>query len=128
MYNGGTTSYKYVVGSTLGVVLKEDVSLLPEEFRIGVFAERFERRVKAASRTWKREYPQGYLMHLAPIGVLKGGFHFSLDDKRLLGVSHEVKDEDNIKQDLSIDVYGRKKEGQEEKKDEESLISSLYNV
>ncbi|KAH9293776.1 hypothetical protein KI387_041026, partial [Taxus chinensis] len=129
MYNGGATSYKHVVGSTLGVVLKEDVNLLPEEFRTGVFAEKFERRAKAASRTWKREYPQGNLMHLAPIGVVKGGFNFSLQDKRILGVVHEVKDEDNIKQDLSIDVYGRKKQEREaEKKDDESLISALYNV
>jgi hypothetical protein len=31
-----------------------------------------------------------------------------LDDKRVVNMVNEVKDEDNIKQDMSIDVYGRK--------------------
>ena len=37
---------------------------------------------------------------------------------------HEVKDSDNIKQDMSIDVYGRSEE--DNKSNDE--IESLYNV
>lgn len=126
MYNGAATSYKCIVGSTLGEVLKQDVELLPEELRGGVFAQNFDYRAKAASRTWKKTYAQENLLQLAPIGVVKKDFNFSLEEKRILGVVYEVKDEDNIKQDLSIDVYGRKKE--ESKEDQATVISSLYNV
>lgn len=45
---------------------------------------------------------------LVPLGGQRGGFNFNLDDKRVVNMVSEVKDEDNIKQDMSIDVYGRK--------------------
>eukprot|EP00983_Pelagomonas_calceolata_P075404 1152999-Pelagomonas_calceolata.AAC.2 len=45
---------------------------------------------------------------LVPLGGQRGGFNFNLDDKRVMNMTNEVKDEDNIKQDMSIDVYGRK--------------------
>ena len=45
------------------------------------------------------------------------------DNKRMLNVEHVVNDSDNIKQDMSIDVYGR---GSEDDADAE--IASLYNV
>jgi len=126
MYNGAATSYKCIVGSTLGEVLKQEVGLLPEELRGGVFAQNFDFRAKAASRTWKKSYAQENLLQLAPIGVVKKDFNFSLEEKRILGVIFEVKDEDNIKQDMSIDVYGRKKE--EGKGDQATMVSSLYNA
>jgi len=43
-----------------------------------------------------------------PLGGQRAGFNFNLDDKRVVNMVNEVKDEDNIKQDMSIDVYGRK--------------------
>lgn len=48
-----------------------------------------------------------------PLGKLKGKFNFSLEDKRVLNFENVVTDDDNIKQDMSIDVYGRKKEEEE---------------
>lgn len=127
MFKGAATSYKCIVGSTLGEVLRQDVGLLPEELRGGVFAQNFDYRTKAAARTWKKQYAQENLLQLAPIGVVKKDFNFSLEEKRILGVVFEVKDEDNIKQDLSIDVYGRKKK-EEGKGDEAAVVSSLYNA
>lgn len=126
MFKGAATSYKCIVGSILGEVLQQDVGLLPEELRGGVFAQNFDYRTKAAARTWKKQYAQENLLQLAPIGVVKKDFNFSLEEKRILGVVFEVKDEDNIKQDLSIDVYGRKKK--EGKGDEAAVVSSLYNA
>jgi hypothetical protein len=59
---------------------------------------------------------------MIPVGTVRSDFNFKVEDKRILNQEHEVKDEDNIKQDLSIDVYGRKKE------DEENEIASLYTA
>ena len=55
---------------------------------------------------------------------MRSDFNFSLEDKRILNLVNEVKHPDNIKQDLSIDVYGRAEE--EEKPDKE--IEKLYNA
>lgn len=46
---------------------------------------------------------------IVPIGQRKSGFNYNLDEKRVLNFVNEVKDDDNIKQDISIDVYGREK-------------------
>ena len=62
MDNGGVTCYKHAYGTNLGVALKQDVSLLPEEFQGGVFADEFDFRAKCASRTWKRQHPQEHLL------------------------------------------------------------------
>lgn len=43
-----------------------------------------------------------------PLGQVKSSFNYSTADKRVLNADHIVNDDDNIKQDLSIDVYGRK--------------------
>jgi hypothetical protein len=45
---------------------------------------------------------------IVPIGQLKSSFNFDLTDKRVLNMENVVNDDDNIKQDISIDVYGRK--------------------
>jgi len=45
-----------------------------------------------------------------PLGQTKGKWNYNLDEKRVLNLENVVNDEDNIKQDLSIDVYGRKSE------------------
>ena len=42
------------------------------------------------------------------MGQLKSSFNFDLTDKRVLNMENVVNDDDNIKQDISIDVYGRK--------------------
>lgn len=47
---------------------------------------------------------------LVPLGQTKSNFNFNLDEKRVLNFENEVSDSDNIKQDMSIDVYGRKDE------------------
>jgi phosphatidylinositol glycan class S len=54
---------------------------------------------------------------------VRSDFNFSLDDERVLNAEVVVNDSDNIKQDMSIDVYGRQKE--EEIQDE---ISQLYSA
>lgn len=45
-----------------------------------------------------------------PLGMVKSAFNYDIRDKRLLNFDNVVNDDDNIKQDISIDVYGRKKE------------------
>lgn len=123
MENGGVTCYKCVTATTLGVALKEDLSLLPAEMQSGSVCEEFNFRAKCASRTWKRDHPQQNLLHLVPKDGVKSDYNFNLQDKRVLGVEVVVNDSDNIKQDMSIDVYGRQKE--EEISNE---ISELYSV
>eukprot|EP00850_Spirogloea_muscicola_P024187 SM000470S16632 [mRNA] locus=s470:4:1046:+ [translate_table: standard] len=107
MDNGGTTCYKHVTATTLGVALAHDSALLPPEFAGISFCDEFDFRAKCASRTWKRQHPQENLMNLAPAGGVRSDFNFSLEDKRILNMENVVNDADNIKQDLSIDVYGR---------------------
>lgn len=45
-----------------------------------------------------------------PLGQLKKSFNFDLKDKRVLNMDNVVTDDDNIRQDISIDVYGRNSE------------------
>lgn len=123
MENGGVTCYKFVTATTLGVALKEDVSLLPAEMQSGTVCDEFNFRAKCASRTWKRDHPQQNLLHIVPRDGVKSEYNFSLQDKRILNAEVVVNDSDNIKQDMSIDVYGRQKE--EEISNE---IKDLYSV
>lgn len=122
MDNGGVTCYLHAYGTRLGVALKQDTSLLPKEFESAKFAEDFEFRTRCASRTWKRQHPQENLLSLVADGVLRSDWNFNLDDKRILNMEHEVNDSDNIKQDISIDVYGRSAEN------EDKEVEKLYNV
>jgi phosphatidylinositol glycan class S len=48
-----------------------------------------------------------------PLGRTKSSFNYSLDDKRVLNFENVVNDDDNIKQDISIDVYGRAEKEEE---------------
>ena len=50
-----------------------------------------------------------------PLGKVRTAFNFSLEDKRVLNLEVEVSDADNVKQDISIDVYGRKEKVEKEK-------------
>ncbi|CAM6098552.1 unnamed protein product [Calypogeia fissa] len=125
MDNGGVTCYKHAASTTLGVALQLDASLLPKEFGDKAFCENFDFRAKCASRTWKRDHPRENLMSLVPTdGSVRSDWNFSMKDKRILNEEHIVKDSDNIKQDMSIDVYGRT----EKEEEMTSEISQLYNV
>ncbi|KAL2621827.1 hypothetical protein R1flu_002032 [Riccia fluitans] len=125
MDNGGRTCYKHAHGTNLGVALKQDVSLLPPEFQGGRFAEDFDFRTKCASRTWKRDHAEEFLMKLVPTDGVRSDWNFSLEDKRILNMENIVSDEDNIKQDISIDVYGRTPKEVDEMSQE---IAEMYNA
>ncbi len=45
---------------------------------------------------------------------MRSNFNFTLEDKRVLNFENVVDDSDNIKQDISIDVYGRKEKAEQE--------------
>lgn len=45
---------------------------------------------------------------IVPLGQVRSNFNFNLERKRVLNFVNVVSDEDNVKQDMSIDVYGRK--------------------
>ncbi|GLC34893.1 hypothetical protein PLESTB_001175300 [Pleodorina starrii] len=107
--NGARTSYKMVTGVSFGDALHRNRDALPEEFRTAPFCENYEFRCEAAVRTWQRPHAQDNLMDIVPLGKIRGNFNFSLEDKRILNMDNVVNDNDNIKQDMSIDVYGRKK-------------------
>ena len=49
-----------------------------------------------------------------PLGRTKNSFNYSVDEKRVLNFENVVNDDDNIKQDISIDVYGRTEKQEEE--------------
>jgi hypothetical protein len=123
MENGGVTCYKCVTATTLGVALKEDLSLFPVEIQAGTVCDEFNFRAKCASRTWKRDHPQQNLLHLVPKDGVKSDYNFNLTDKRVLNAEVVVNDADNIKQDMSIDVYGRQKE-----EEIQGEIKELYSV
>ena len=42
-----------------------------------------------------------------PLDTVRSNFNYSTDQKRVLNFEHVVSESDNIKQDMSIDVYGR---------------------
>ena len=65
---------------------------------------------------------------LVPSGEVRNDFNLDTDgdNKRVLNVEHVVNDSDNIKQDMSIDVYGRG--SKEDENQTEADIAELYNV
>ncbi|GFR48050.1 hypothetical protein Agub_g9884 [Astrephomene gubernaculifera] len=107
--NGARTSYKMVTGVSFGEAFQRHIDALPEAFRDAHFCENFEFRCEAAARTWQRPHAQDNLMDIVPLGKVRSNFNFSLEDKRVLNMENVVNDADNVKQDMSIDVYGRKK-------------------
>ncbi|GLI64740.1 hypothetical protein VaNZ11_008107 [Volvox africanus] len=107
--NGARTSYKLVTGVSFGDALHRNRDALPDAFREAPFCENYEFRCEAAARTWQRPHAQDNLMDIVPLGKVRSNFNFSLEDKRILNLDNIVNDSDNIKQDMSIDVYGRKK-------------------
>lgn len=57
-----------------------------------------------------------------PLNAVRDSFNFNLDQKRVLNFEHVVSESDNIKQDMSIDVYGR-----ESKEDEQPQSQAEQN-
>ena len=51
---------------------------------------------------------------IVPLGQNKSNFNYNLDEKRVLNFENVVNDADNVKQDMSIDVYGRKQDEDED--------------
>ena len=105
--HGAKTTYEEVVGVTLETALQQDNNILPIEFKKATFCEDFEFRAKCATRTWLRPHPQENLLDIVPIGESKGEWNFDETNKRILNFVNEVNDDDNIKQDMSIDAYDR---------------------
>lgn len=64
---------------------------------------------------------------IVPLGQVKGNFNYNLDNKRVINFENVVNDDDNIKQDISIDVYGRNKEEQYAEGLDEVMKKLLYS-
>lgn len=107
MATGARTSFKLATGVSVADAAARNRSVLPEGFQAGVWCDKYEERLAAAVRTWQRAHAQDNLMDIVPLGKVRSNFNFSLDDKRVLNFDNVVDDDDNIKQDISIDVYGR---------------------
>lgn len=58
-----------------------------------------------------------------PLGMIKSSFNYDTSDMRVLNTENIVSDTDNIKQDMSIDVYGRKQD--EDTRQSDGDIDSL---
>ncbi|KAL3143485.1 hypothetical protein ABBQ38_002292 [Trebouxia sp. C0009 RCD-2024] len=114
MAAGGKTCFKHVTSLTFEQAMSKDRSILPETFSEGFFCEDFEFRCGASARTWQRTHAQDNLLDIVPLGQNKSNFNYNLDEKRVLNFENVVDDSDNVKQDMSIDVYGRKQDGDDE--------------
>ena len=108
MAAGGKTSFVEVAALRAGQAMSKDRGAMPPAWNQAPFCDDWAFRVGACARSWGRPHAADNLMDLVPLGSPpRGNWNFNLDDKRVLGVAVEVSDEDNIKQDISIDVYGR---------------------
>jgi hypothetical protein len=116
MANGGRTCFTAVFSLTLEEALAGKANL-PAEFQDGVICENFAARCDACARTWMRQHAMDNLLSIVPLGQTVKSFNYDTTDKRVLNMENVVDDSDNIKQDISIDVYGRK-EVEALKKDE----------
>lgn len=122
MSHGAKTSFIHV----FGLLLKDAISkTLPAEFDDGAFCEEYEIRCDAAARTWMRPRAVDDLMDIVPLGMVKSSFNYDTTDMRVLNFDNIVRDDDNIKQDISIDVYGRKQEEETQKDGQDDDIDSL---
>lgn len=107
MANGAKTCFKQAYGTTLQDALTLDKSQLPPDFAAASYCDNFAARADACARTWLRPHAMDNLLDIVPLGQMKSGYNFSIEEKRVLNVENIVTDDDNIKQDISIDVYGR---------------------
>lgn len=107
MATGAKTSFKLATGISFADAMARDKARLPEQFGEAFFCDEWAYRLEAAARTWQRPHAQDNLMDLVPLGKVRTNFNFNLDNKRVLNFENVVTDDDNVKQDMSIDVYGR---------------------
>eukprot|EP00929_Paragymnodinium_shiwhaense_P017033 TRINITY_DN1258_c0_g3_i1.p1 TRINITY_DN1258_c0_g3~~TRINITY_DN1258_c0_g3_i1.p1 ORF type:complete len:306 (+),score=86.81 TRINITY_DN1258_c0_g3_i1:130-1047(+) len=128
--NGAQTSYETFIGTTVGEVLSQDTSAFPKELLDGhdevQWGDNLEFRTGCAARTWMRDHAKDVVMKLVPKGEVKGDFNTSTEHKRILNFVNEVKDSDNIKQDMSIDVYGR--EDDESAEGDDALAAQIEEL
>lgn len=101
-----TTSYKRLYGISLGD-LPDTVSELPASL-LGedqvALAEDFGERAQAAARTYRRS-PE--IASTLPPGAMTSEVNHSVATKRILNENYEPSFDDNVKQDMTIDVYNR---------------------
>lgn len=141
MAAGAKTCFKHVTSLSFQEAMSKDRTTLPDTFSEGLYCEDFDFRCGASARTWLRAHAQDNLLDIVPLGQNKSNFNYNLDEKRVLNFENIVNDSDNVKQDMSIDVYGRKQEGEEEesstpaetkddkkKEEEEDEMDALLSV
>ena len=56
----------------------------------------------------------GTCRDIVPLGQVRSKWNYSVERKRVLNFVNVVSDDDNVKQDMSIDVYGRKEKQEAE--------------
>jgi len=111
---GVPTSYKRVIGLTCADLFIGDDLRAPEGINIESLralakgetvseCEDMLIRSMAAARTFKRRVEA----QIIPLGEVADDFNFNTDKKRVLNQVFEPSFADNVKQDKSIDVYGR---------------------
>merc|ERR1712039_307692 len=126
------TSYEAFMGTSVGQLLAQDVGAFPADLLCGhegQWCDNITFRTGCAARTWMRDHARDVVRKLVPAGQVCSGFNTSTEHKRILNFVNEVKDSDNIKQDMSIDVYGRDDDAADESGSEvDSQIAELYNV
>ena len=66
-----------------------------------------------------------YRRDIVPLGSKRSKFNYNLDEKRVLNFENVVNDDDNIKQDMSIDVYGRKTDDDDQPQNGAAEVGSL---
>jgi hypothetical protein len=116
------TSYLRIYASNLGDV-PDRVDELPEglvkDGEVVQFGEDFTERCQASARTYRRS-PE--ITELVPLGTICTKINHSVATKRLIDEDWEPDFNDNVKQDISIDVYDRSMD------ESASDIKTLYNV
>lgn len=125
---GQPTSYKRILATTIGAV-PDSPSELPAEFTRGEkvsYGEDFAERMCAAARTFKRMPSSKDILTVGQVSTCEEGgeLTFCTDGiQRILNEKWEPKFDDNVKQDGSIDVYGRG-----DAADESPDVQKLYNA
>lgn len=93
---GIPTSYQMAGGIQLGTVWNGERLQTPAGFPADAqFADEFEFRIAAATRTYKsRPQAQSHI----PLGTIRQDFNYSVERKRVLNSQRVIRTEDNVKQ------------------------------
>eukprot|EP00238_Polyblepharides_amylifera_P013328 CAMPEP_0196582132 /NCGR_PEP_ID=MMETSP1081-20130531/37607_1 /TAXON_ID=36882 /ORGANISM="Pyramimonas amylifera, Strain CCMP720" /LENGTH=231 /DNA_ID=CAMNT_0041902615 /DNA_START=150 /DNA_END=845 /DNA_ORIENTATION=- len=127
MAAGAVTSYLACTSIKYGDAIQMDLSALPEDFQGLNYGDDFVFRCGCAARTWARPHAVEMLQEIVPWPPeVRSDWNFLIESKRILNFVNEVNDSDNIKQDISIDVYGRSEE--DTKNDTDKAIEDSYNA